>query len=82
MCLWSRNRNYDHFFLHCILSQSTRQSLLININKIDESILKMHDEIIAKALLHNKFDLSSSKSKISSAIKLIVSSERFSNLLI
>ena len=42
----------------------------------------MHDEIIAKTLLHNKFDLPSSKSKISSAIKLIVSSERFSNSLI
>ena len=42
----------------------------------------MHDEIIAKTLLHNKFDLSSSKSKISSAIKLIVSSERFSKSLI
>ena len=38
----------SHFLLHFPLFQSTRQSLLTNINKIDESILKKHDELITK----------------------------------
>ena len=73
-----------HFFLHCTFFQSARQSLLINIKKIDESILKKHDEIIAKTLLYgdDKFDLSCSKSIISSTIEFIVSTESFSNSLV
>ena len=53
-----------HFFLHCPHFQSTRQSLLINIKKIDESILKKHDELITITLLYDddKFDLSCNKS--------------------
>ena len=38
----------SHFLLHFPLFQSARQSLLTNINKIDESILKKHDELITK----------------------------------
>ena len=70
-----------HFLLHCPLFQSARQSLLINIKKIDESILKKHDELITKTLLYgdDKFDLSCNKSIISLKIEFIVSTERFSN---
>ena len=42
-----------HFLLHCPLFQFARQSLLIIIKKIDESILKKHDEPITKTLSHN-----------------------------
>ena len=61
-----------HFLLHCPLFQSTRQSLLINTEKIDESILKKHDELTTKTLLHgdNKFDLSCNRSIISSTIEI------------
>ena len=47
-----------------------RYSLLINVMKIDESISKMYDELITKALLYgdDKFDLSCNKSIISSTI--------------
>ena len=38
----------SHFLLHFPLFQSARQPLLTNINKIDESILKKHDELITK----------------------------------
>ena len=73
-----------HFLLHCPLFQSARQSLLINIKKIDESILKKHDKRITKTLLYgdDKFDLSCNKSIISSTIEFIVSTERFSNSLV
>ena len=73
-----------HFLLHCPLFQSARQSLLMNIKKIDESILKKHDELITKTLLYgdDKFDLSCNKSIISSTIEFIVSTGRFSNLLV
>ena len=48
------------FLLHCPLFESTRQSLLMNIKKIEESILKKHDELITKTLLYgdDKLDLS------------------------
>ena len=74
----------SHFLLHFLLFQSARQSLLTNINKIDESILKKHDELITKTFLYgdNKFDLSCNKSIISSTIEFIVSTERFSNSLV
>ena len=36
----------NHFLLHCPLFQRARQSLLTNIKKIDESILKKHSELI------------------------------------
>ena len=39
-----------HFFLHCPLFQSARQSLLMNIKKTGESILKKHGEFITKTL--------------------------------
>ena len=73
-----------HFLLHCHLFQYVRQSLLTNIKKIDESILKKHDKHITKTLLYgdNKFDLSCNKSIISSAIEFIVSTERFSNSVV
>ena len=73
-----------HFLLHYPLFQSARQSLLININKIDESILKKHDELITKTLLYGygKFDLSCNKSIISGTIEFIVFSETFSNSLV
>ena len=73
-----------HFLLHCPLFQSARQSLLMIIKKIDESILKKHDELITKALLYgdDKFDLSCNKSIISSTIEFIVSTGRFSNSLV
>ena len=60
------------------------QYLLINIKKIDESILKKHDELITKTLLYgdDKFDLSCNKSIISSTIEFIVSTEIFSNSLV
>ena len=72
-----------HFLLHCPLFQSARQPLLMNIKKIDESILKKHDELITKTLMcgNDKFDLFYNKSIISSAIEFIVSTERFSNSL-
>ena len=73
-----------HFLLYCPLFQCTRPSLLTNINKIYESILKKHDELITKPLLYgdDKFDLSFNKSIISSTIEFIVSTERFSNSLV
>ena len=73
-----------HFLLHCPLFQSARQSFLMNIKKIDESILKKHDELITKTLLYgdDKFDLSCNKSIISSTIEFIVCTERFSNSLV
>ena len=73
-----------HFLLHCPLFQSARQSLLMNIKKTDESILKKHDELITKTLLYgdDKFDLSCNKSIISSTIEFIVSTGRFSNSLV
>ena len=72
-----------HFHLHCPLFQSARQSLLINIKKIDESILKKHDEFITKTPLYgdNKFDLSYNESIISSTIELIVSTETVTQFL-
>ena len=73
-----------HFLLHYPLFQSARQSLLINIKKIDESILKKHDELITKTLLYGygKFDLSCNKSIISGTIEFIVFTETFSNSLV
>ena len=73
-----------HFLLRCPLFQSARQSLLLNIKKIDESILKKHDELTTKALLYgnDKFGLSCNKSIISSTIEFIVSTERFCNSLV
>ena len=73
-----------HFLLHCPLFQCARQSLLTNIKKIDESILKKHDELITKTLLYgdDKFDLSCNKSIISLTIEFIVSTERFGNSLV
>ena len=73
-----------HFLLHCPLFQSARQSLLMNIKKIDESILKKHDELIKKTLLYGdgKLYLSCNKSIVSSTIEFIVSTERFSNSLV
>ena len=64
--------------------QSARQSLFINIKKIDESILMKHDELITKTPCYgdDKFDFSCNKSIISSTIKFIVSTERFSNSLV
>ena len=72
-----------YFLLHCPLFQSARQSLLINIKKIDESILKKHDEFITKTPLYgdNKFDLSYNESIISSTIELIVSTETVTQFL-
>ena len=72
-----------HFLLHCLLFQSARQSLLMNIKKIDESILKKHEELITKTLLcgDDKFHLACNKS-ISSTIEFIVSTGRFSNSLV
>ena len=56
----------------------------MNIKKIDESILKKHDELITKTLLYgdDKFDLSCNKSIISSTIEFTVSTDRFSNSLV
>ena len=70
-----------HFLLHFPLFQWARQSLLTNIKKIDESILKKHGELITKTLLYgdDKFVLSCNKSIISSTIEFIVSTERFNN---
>ena len=80
MCLSSRNRNYDPFPPLLPLFQSAIQSRLISIKKIDESILKKHDELITKTHLYgdDKFDLSCNK-LISSTIEFIVFTERFSN---
>ena len=66
-----------HFLLHCPLFQSARQSLLMNIKKTDESILKKHDELITKTLLYGD-----NKSIISSTIEFIISTGRFSNSLV
>ena len=73
-----------HFLLHCPHFQSAKQSLLVNIKKIDESILKKHDELITKKLLYGdgKFEMSCNTSIISLAIEFIVSTERFSNSLV
>ena len=78
-CFWIEATT--HFLLHCPLFQSARQSLLINIKKSDESILKKHNEHITKTLLYgnDKFDLSCNKS---STIEFIVSTGRFSNSLV
>ena len=46
-----------HFLLHCPLFQSARQSLLINIKEIGESILKKHDKLITKTLLYGDDNL-------------------------
>ena len=55
-----------HFLLHCPLFQSARQSLLINVKKIDQSISKKRDELITKTLLYgdDKFDSFCNKSII------------------
>ena len=37
-----------HFLFHCPLFQSARHSILINIEKIDESILKKHEKLLQK----------------------------------
>ena len=73
-----------HFLLHCPIFQSARQSLLLNIKKTDESILKKHDELITETLLYGdyKFDLPCNKSIIFSKIEFIVSTERFSNSIV
>ena len=70
-----------HFLLYCPLFQSARQCLLINIKKIDESILKKHNEIIIETPMYgdDKFDLSCSKSIITSTIEFTVSTDRISN---
>ena len=55
------------------------------MKKTDESVLKKHDELITKTLPYgddDKFDLSWNKSRISLTIEFIVSTERFSNLLV
>ena len=59
-----------HFLIHCLLFQSARHYLLINIKEIDERILKKHDEFITKTLPcgGDKFDLSCNKPIISSTI--------------
>ena len=74
----------SHFLLHCPLFQSARQCILIDIKKINESILKAHDELVTKTLLYgnDKFDLPCNKSIISLTIEFIVSTERFSNSLV
>ena len=73
-----------HFLLHSPLFQSATQSPLTNIKKIDESILKKHEELIMKTLLYNddKFDWSFNKSIIPSTNEFIVSTERCSNSLV
>ena len=73
-----------HFLLHCPLLQSARQSLLINIKKINESILKKHDKLMTKTLLYgdDKFNFSCNKFAISSTIEFTVSTRRFSNSLV
>ena len=70
-----------HFLLHCLLFQSARQSVLMNIKKIDEWILKKHDELIRKTLFYGdgKFRLTCNKSIISSTAQFFVSTERLSN---
>ena len=74
----------SHFLLHCPLFQYSRQYLLINIKKIDENILKKHDERMTKTLLYgdDKFELSCNKSIIYSTIEFIVATKRFSNSLV
>ena len=73
-----------HSLLHCLLFQSARKSLLINIKKTDESISKKHDKLITKTFLYSddKSDLSCNRSIISSVIEFIVSTEIFSNSLV
>ena len=68
-----------HFLLFFPLFQSARKSLSVNLKKIEESILKKHDEPITKALLYgyDKFNLPYNKSTISSIIEFIASTERF-----
>ena len=82
MYLWSRN--YNPFPPSLPPLSICQKSLLINIKKIDESILKKHDELITKTLLYgcDKFDLSCNKSIISGTIEFIVFSEKFSNSLV
>ena len=55
-----------HFLLPYPFFQCASGSFLTNIKKIDESILKKHDELITKTLLYgdDKFDLSCNKSII------------------
>ena len=73
-----------YVLLHWPLFQCARQSFLTNIKKIDESILKKHDELITKTLLYGdeKFDLPYNKSVISLTNEFTVSTERFSNSLV
>ena len=73
-----------YFLLQPSLFQSARQSLLTNIKKIDEIILKKHYELITRTLLYgdDKFHLYCNKSIISSTIEFIVSTERFSNSIV
>ena len=63
-----------HFLLYCPLFQSIRQSLSIDIKKI-ESILQKHDELITKTLLYgaDQFDLPCNKSIISLSLEFTVS---------
>ena len=72
------------FILKCPLFQSNRQFLLLNIKKIDESILKKHDELIPKILLNgdDKFELPCNKFILYSTIEFIASTERFSYSLV
>ena len=73
-----------HFLLHCPFFQCVGQSLLTNIKKINESVLKKHEELITKILLYggDKSDLICNKSIISSTIEFTVSTEIFSNSLL
>ena len=73
-----------HFLLHSPLFQSATQFPLIDIKKINESILKKHEELIIETLLYgdDKFDWSFNRSIIPSTIEFIVSTERCSNSLV
>ena len=73
-----------YVLLYSPLFQCARQSLLTNIKKTNESILKKHDELITKTPPYgdNNFDLSCNKSIISSTNEFIVSTEKFRNSLV
>ena len=68
----------------CFFHIWTLQATLINIKKIDESILKKHDELIRKPFCMAMINLTClcNNSIISSTIEFIISTERFSNSLV
>ena len=72
-----------HFLLHCSNYHSARQTLFEKVKKIDSSILKQNDQVIAKTLLFvdEKLKAAQNISLLTSAIEFLQATERFKTSL-